>query len=372
MQQTDSVQQKLRALLEALQHPNPASKRRSYPCRCPAPGHGKGRGDLSPSLTVTLGQDRVLVHCHAGCALEDILAALNLDWTILYASDRAGTHRGPDRDTRETLRVLEAWWWSVPWPYKSDRDLYKALIDTAWLYGRVDVAGVHVSLSRRDLALAAGISLRTTTNSVKRLRQARILSTPNENRHVEDAGTFLLLSSANATHELGESFARASQHPCVEVAEQRLPERMRAAAAVEGFAVKSIGKSAGTALDYLLHRGGRATVTELGCDLGLSRPRNARKHVTRLEDAGIVELDGQIVRVRRDWRSRLQEHRETSGQVQSERLDRADYEMQRAARWNYLRSGSEPDLNHEHEHLPDCACLECEYARLTNPQVFTT
>jgi hypothetical protein len=40
--------------------------------------------DKSPSLTVTEGVDRVLVHCHAGCALGKILLELGLDWRDIF------------------------------------------------------------------------------------------------------------------------------------------------------------------------------------------------------------------------------------------------------------------------------------------------
>jgi putative DNA primase/helicase len=45
--------------------------------RCPCPNHGKGRGDRSPSLSVTDGDDgRLLLRCFAGCEFTDILSEL--------------------------------------------------------------------------------------------------------------------------------------------------------------------------------------------------------------------------------------------------------------------------------------------------------
>ena len=38
--------------------------------QCPA------HDDKDPSLSITRAPDRVLLHCHAGCALEDVIAAL--------------------------------------------------------------------------------------------------------------------------------------------------------------------------------------------------------------------------------------------------------------------------------------------------------
>lgn len=45
--------------------------------RCPVAGHGRGRGDVHPSLCVDEGREgRVLVHCEAGCATEAVVAAI--------------------------------------------------------------------------------------------------------------------------------------------------------------------------------------------------------------------------------------------------------------------------------------------------------
>ena len=45
--------------------------------RCPLPGHGKGRGDRCPSLSVDDGEGgRILVKCFAGCDPRDVLAEL--------------------------------------------------------------------------------------------------------------------------------------------------------------------------------------------------------------------------------------------------------------------------------------------------------
>ena len=44
---------------------------------CPVPGHGQGRGDLNPSLSIKTGKrQELLVHCHAGCPQGDVISAL--------------------------------------------------------------------------------------------------------------------------------------------------------------------------------------------------------------------------------------------------------------------------------------------------------
>jgi DNA-binding transcriptional ArsR family regulator len=44
----------------------------SYQASCPVPGHGKGRGDLKPSLNLREENGTLLWRCHAGCSQEAV------------------------------------------------------------------------------------------------------------------------------------------------------------------------------------------------------------------------------------------------------------------------------------------------------------
>jgi hypothetical protein len=77
-----------------------------WSARCPA------HDDRSPSLSVRVDGDRLLFHCHAGCGPEDVLAAVGLRWSDLYAdrweaafriacAERA--HRAPGEKPRRRL-----------------------------------------------------------------------------------------------------------------------------------------------------------------------------------------------------------------------------------------------------------------------------
>jgi hypothetical protein len=60
---------------------------------CPVAGHGKGRGDSNPSVSVTEGQDgRALVKCHAGCETSAVLAGWGLTMNDLFET-RNGSHK---------------------------------------------------------------------------------------------------------------------------------------------------------------------------------------------------------------------------------------------------------------------------------------
>ncbi|MBA2461221.1 MAG: hypothetical protein H0V45_05575 [Actinobacteria bacterium] len=46
--------------------------------------------DGTPSLSISVGDDgRVLIHCHAGCSLEDVLTALGLTAADLFVEQGA-------------------------------------------------------------------------------------------------------------------------------------------------------------------------------------------------------------------------------------------------------------------------------------------
>jgi hypothetical protein len=66
-----------------------------FKAKCPVRGHGKGRGDRNPSLSVSERDGKVLLRCHAGCATEDIAAAVGLSMSDLFeSSGRYSNERG--------------------------------------------------------------------------------------------------------------------------------------------------------------------------------------------------------------------------------------------------------------------------------------
>src|SRR5829696_6205131 len=61
------------------------SRRQGRDWQCP------GHEDRQPSLSVAEGRDGcVVLHCHAGCRTEDVIAHLGLDWADLYPEGRNG------------------------------------------------------------------------------------------------------------------------------------------------------------------------------------------------------------------------------------------------------------------------------------------
>lgn len=81
---------------------NAESYRDGWRASCPVPSHGKGKGDKTPSLTIRQGDRGVLLYCHAQCALEDIVRALDLKMGDLFSQDSRPA-------TRAEMRTMALW-----------------------------------------------------------------------------------------------------------------------------------------------------------------------------------------------------------------------------------------------------------------------
>lgn len=76
------------ALLEKLEKVRSSGQDRWMAC-CPA------HEDRTPSLQITQANDRVLIHCHAGCGGAEVLDAVGLDFSILYPQDQTQDYVRP-------------------------------------------------------------------------------------------------------------------------------------------------------------------------------------------------------------------------------------------------------------------------------------
>jgi putative DNA primase/helicase len=88
-------------------------------CRCPVHGHGAGRGDRSPSLSIADGDAGLLVKCFAGCAPCDVLAELRRRGLVDGRERRevpakARKPLGPPSDPEPDPRAVALWRSAVP------------------------------------------------------------------------------------------------------------------------------------------------------------------------------------------------------------------------------------------------------------------
>lgn len=69
-------------------------------CKCPA------HDDRQASLTVTNGRDSVLIHCHAGCDIDNVLSAAGLEKSdLFYQEKRTGSSWQAYIENREKKRI---------------------------------------------------------------------------------------------------------------------------------------------------------------------------------------------------------------------------------------------------------------------------
>ena len=92
--------------------------------------------------------------------------------------------------------------------------------------------------------------------------------------------------------------------------------------------VSRLGKHNCAIIDWLLVEGGNTHVEELAEAMN-KRPRDLlRRNLPKLEEAGVVELDGAMVRLAANWREALERKREADGEIEAEERDRKKYQEQ--------------------------------------------
>jgi hypothetical protein len=220
--------------------------------------------------------------------------------------------RYPVRRARTPPEVLEALaglkraWWATAWRGvggKSDRDVLRVLIQLAERYGHLIPVGVRISVSWRDLAIAAACRRRTVGRVIKRLRLAGWLRGDNAERTGADSGAFVLLARGARRTVTTQSMDRPRGGEPVGSGDtlSRLPE-LTPCFRWRGF----VGKGKAGAL-YVLEVFGPQSLDELAERLGFSRPRDLRRlYLEPLAELGLIEdrggvyaLPGQVHYVRR-------------------------------------------------------------------------
>jgi hypothetical protein len=192
----------------------------------------------------------------------------------------------------EALASLKRAWWASAWRGvggKTERDIVRILIQWAERYGHLIPAGVRISISWRDLAIAAGCGHRTIARVVKRLRLRGWLRGDNDDRCGTDSGAFVLMPRLSGTTpgRVGELEPNGVESGATL---SRLPEetpcfRWR------GF----VGKGKAGVL-YVLETFGPQTDEELAERLGFSRARDLRrlylggKHRGKNDAPGLIDL----------------------------------------------------------------------------------
>jgi hypothetical protein len=103
--------------------------------------------------------------------------------------------------------------------------------------------------------------------------------------------------------------------------------------------VKRLGPHRCAVLDSLEAADGERTLQELCEALYRSRPRDVRRRILpMLEGAGIIEVDGDVIRLAADWLARLEEQRERKGEISRAQEQRKEHRKQRERYRDYLQA----------------------------------
>ena len=89
----------LEQILEQLEKVRKSGK--GYMARCPA------HADRGPSLSITEGDDRILMHCFAGCSVNAVCEAIGIQIRDLFASTIEPHELGQLQQTRRTREQEE-------------------------------------------------------------------------------------------------------------------------------------------------------------------------------------------------------------------------------------------------------------------------
>jgi putative DNA primase/helicase len=67
---------------------------------CPA------HSDKAPSLSISQKDNRILLHCHAGCSTEAIVMAMGLNLRDLFYKDDNGVHHIPNLTATKKREIV--------------------------------------------------------------------------------------------------------------------------------------------------------------------------------------------------------------------------------------------------------------------------
>jgi len=95
--------------------------------------------------------------------------------------------------------------------------------------------------------------------------------------------------------------------------------------------IRRLGKHNGAIIQHIVSGGGDLHVEKLA-EVTNKRARDLKaRNLPKLEEAGIVELDGNTVRLAEDWREALENRREEDGEIYAHNRDERKYREQAEA-----------------------------------------
>jgi hypothetical protein len=286
--------------------------------------------------------------------IDDYLAA---DGTVkelrLMAAPYQPVDVGAERMSRdERLRAavedLERRWWAEEWKGRgghTDRDVALKFVEAAARCGKIHADGIRVQVSWGTLQVGAKVARETLSKALVRLEELGFMYRDNKGRKPDKTGAFVLRAKV-------DQYGRGAPQPtrglracapgglplrgvpdgprlrwsrpkytprrgllsgtrCVR-SSKPLPPRDR---------IERLGKVRGAVVDALEIAGGALTLEELCEVLYRKQARDVRRRVLpMLEDAGVIEVDADTLRLAADWSERLEAARVAGGEPEADEL----------------------------------------------------
>lgn len=286
-----------------------------------------------------------------------------------------------DAGLRAAVEAAWASWWANDWsrvvgtgdrPHwmrgHSCRDVEMVAIDTATKSGVVVKDGIYFSLNARSWAEAAASRKQTVLNSIKHLEaEGRIRRHEAEREEGKAAGYVLLTARAtpyqkgeresgrergdslhNVTSDRTGTDLRAPPSPTAPRLRWSAASFYREDGEYKREYIRRLGKHNCAVVDLLERVGGSLEAREIAEDLGKRQRDLKRRNFALLAERGIIEVEGETVRLVADWPAALERERRNSGELAAAERDRNNHQRQREA---YRNRG---------QHLADPSPTEAE------------
>jgi hypothetical protein len=266
--------------------------------------------------------------------------------------DVAGERLSQNKRLRAAVEDLERRWWAEEWKGRgghTERDVALKLIEAAARCGKIHADGLRVKVSWGTLQVEAKVARRTLAKALARLEAREFLYRDNKGRKPDKTGAFVLRAKVDqygkgapqATAELrvcdpgglplrGLPDVPRLRWPRPKYTPRRglIPETRRVRNSKPlppRDRLERLGKIRGAVVDALVGEEGTLTLAELCEALHRKRARDVRRRVLpKLEDAGVIEVEGDIVRLAADWSERLEAARRIGGELEADELAERD------------------------------------------------
>lgn len=274
----------------------------------------------------------------------------------------------PSQDVLDFLDRLENYLFEQPSRWKgsaalTDRNVLQALISVARQHGVIYANGVEVSISQRELAERAGVTVSTVNKSLSRLRKRITVKTRTAKRK-SDAGSVILMSPPYIDRFDISSKKRFNSLALSSYSSENPHKGGRKSVLSKGvlpssvypilFSNTGLGTLAGLILDVLIHLGGRAPHAQLTETTG-RKGKQLDKPLERLANYGLVLREGRNYVLPKNLPTALKRAAEGTGvlEVRAKRQDL--HEKQRAEYNEYLARKEEAGSDEPEEGLADAA-----------------